>query len=159
MKILGVDPSSTLGGLAIVEDGEPVCVDHWKKDKRGSHPDNLLGWFRYVDGFIGIWQPQMAAIEMHSYSGVKSNDISAHAVGYYQGVAALVCKLRGLVVLEIRASTSRSIVLGNGSLSKDAAWEIMRKRYPELFSAKTGGGLDEMDAVTCAQAAPTAAER
>jgi len=98
----------------------------------------------------------MAAIEMLS---VERNANTAKVVAFYQSAAALCCKMHGLVVVEVRVSTARSIVLGNGGMSKDDAWEVMRKRYPGVFSVKTSGGIDEMDAVVCGLAGPTAAER
>jgi hypothetical protein len=35
----------------------------------------------------------------------------------------------------------------------------MRKRYPDIFAAKTQGGADEMDALVLALAGPRVAER
>jgi hypothetical protein len=35
----------------------------------------------------------------------------------------------------------------------------MSKQHPGLFAAKTGGGLDECDALVLAKAGPTVAER
>ena len=142
-------------------DGELVYADHWKRDKRDPHPVALLSWYRWLEAFIAVNSPDMASIEMHAYRATsdKTSPAATHAVAYFQGVAALCCKMHGLVVLEVRVSTARSIVLGNGSLSKDAAWDIMRQRYPAMFAAKTSGGADEMDAAVCALAGPVAAER
>jgi Holliday junction resolvasome RuvABC endonuclease subunit len=65
----------------------------------------------------------------------------------------------GLVVIETRATSARKAALGNGGLAKDKVWEIMRKRYPELFAPKTRGGLDECDALVLALAGERVAER
>jgi hypothetical protein len=66
--------------------------------------------------------------------------------------------LNGLIVVESRATSARKAVLGNGGLSKDATWDIMRQRHP-IFSTKTSGGLDEMDALVLALSGERAAER
>ena len=105
---------------------------------------------------LGFFKPQMAVIEMLS---VERNANAAKAVAYYQAISALACKNKDLVVVESRVTTARRIVLGNGSMSKEDAWEVMRKRYPGKFSPKTRGGLDEMDALVMALAGPDVAER
>jgi Holliday junction resolvasome RuvABC endonuclease subunit len=157
MRILGIDPSSTTCGVAVVDiPGEILDVGHWNRNKRESHPTGFVDWFRWLESYIALWQPQMAAIEM---LGVERNANTARAVAFYQSISACCCKLHGLVVVEVRTSSARSIVLGNGGLSKDDAWEIMRKKHPNLFSPKKQGGEDEMDALVIAVAGPTAAER
>lgn len=159
MRCLGVDPSSSFGGVAIVDAPSSVKnVAHWQRPKNSSHPQGLQSWFEFMRAYIRMYRPHMASIEMHAYSGPKSNQAASHAVAYYQGVAAVCCKLEGLVVIEVRATTSRRIVLGRGNISKEDAWTVMRKRYPDLFSPKTRGGLDEMDALIASLAGPDAAE-
>jgi Holliday junction resolvasome RuvABC endonuclease subunit len=102
----------------------------------------------------------MSVIEMSAFSsGAKGNFQSAQAVSFYQAISAVCCKLNGLIVVETRVTSARKAALGNGGLAKDAVWEIMRKRYPELFAPKTRGGLDECDALVLALAGERVAER
>jgi Holliday junction resolvasome RuvABC endonuclease subunit len=153
-----VDPGSRFAGLATVEGDEVLDVCHWFGNGKDTHPTRLADWFRFLEAYVAVWQPHMASIEVHAYARDKGGT-ATHVISYYQGVAAACCKLHGLVVIEARASTARSFVLGNGGLSKDKVWEEMRRRHPDLFSRKDQGGEDESDALVLALAGPTVAER
>lgn len=132
---------------------------HWQRDESKSHPQGFVDYFNWLGRWLYSWKPQMSVVEMHSYTGPKSNAQATQAVAFYQAISVLCCKLNGLVVVESRASSVRKVVLGNGGLAKDEVWELMRKRYPDLFAPKLQGGLDEMDALVLALAGMTVAER
>jgi Holliday junction resolvasome RuvABC endonuclease subunit len=167
MRIIGIDPSSSISGTAVIDTPDEILeIDHWKRDKTKSHPEGFKSFHFYLADKIFKFRPQMAVIEFGAFrmggkqgDGGKGNTQALQTVSFYQAVAALSCKLNGLVVIESRASTARKAALGNGALSKDAVWEIMRKQYPNIFSAKTSGGTDECDALVLAKAGPTVAER
>lgn len=160
MRVIGIDPASKLGGIAIVDMPDKViAVEHWKRDEKRSHPQGFMDYYQWLGFRIYKYKPHMAVIEFHSYTGPKSNAKATQSVAFYQSISALTCKLFGVMVIEARATTVRRIVLGNGGLAKDAVWEIMRKKHPDLFSAKTQGGLDECDALVLALAGEGAAER
>src|ERR1700752_482498 len=103
-----------------------------------------------------LWQPQMASIEM---LGVERNAQTTRQISYYQGISGLCCKMQGLVVVEMRVSSARSVVLGNGGMSKEDAFQEMSKRYPRTFAPKNRGGYDECDALIIALGGTRAAER
>lgn len=164
MKIIGIDPSSSICGIAIVDSPDTIVkVEHWKRDKARSHPQGMQDYFDWLGTRLVFTKPHMAVIEMGAYGnagpGSKGNFQVAQTVAFYQAVSVLACKINGLVVIESRASSARKATLGNGRLSKDETWETMRKRYPDLFSAKTSGGLDECDALVLALAGERVAER
>jgi Holliday junction resolvasome RuvABC endonuclease subunit len=167
MRIIGIDPSSTYSGIAVIDTPrEIVDVDHWARDKSKSHPDGFKSFFYYLALKLIQHKPQMAVIEMGAFRtagpGGKGNTQALQAVSFYQAVAVLTCKLYGLVVIESRATSARKAALGNGALSKEAVWQLMQKEYPEtfkLFGRKDKGGLDRMDAYVLAVAGPTVAER
>lgn len=160
MRIIGIDPGSQISGIAVIDTPDTVIhVSNWKRDKSKSHPAGFVSFHNYLAKSIYDFKPQMAVIEFGSYTGPKSNALALQAISFYQAIAALSCKLNGLIVVETRATSARKASLGRGNLSKDEVWEIMRKRYPDLFSAKTTGGLDESDALVLALAGPTVAER
>lgn len=160
MRVMGIDPSSSICGVAIIDTPDQIrLVDHWKRNTARSHPQGFHDYFNWLGKQIYDEKPVMAVIEFHSYSGPKSNAQATQAVSFYQAISALCCKLNGLVVIESRATSARKAALGNGSLAKDEVWKIMRERYPDLFSPKTTGGLDECDALVLALAGPTVAER
>lgn len=163
MRILGIDPSSTICGNAFVDTpDEIVAVRHWERDKRTSHPEGFKSYYEWQGMQILKYRPHMAVIEMGAYAmvrGGKGNFQALQAVSFYQSIAVLSCKLMGLVVIESRATSARAKALGNGRLSKDDVWNLMRKRYPDLFAPKTRGGLDECDALVLALAGERVAER
>jgi Holliday junction resolvasome RuvABC endonuclease subunit len=157
LRLIGIDPSSKICGIAVIDTPDTIVkVAHWKRDIKKSHPQGFVDWYQWLGWCLMRFEPQMAVIEMLS---VERNANSAKAVAYYQAISALCCKQRGLVVIESRVSSARKAALGNGGLSKDEAWEIMRKRYPDLFAPKAQGGTDEMDALVLALAGPTVVER
>jgi Holliday junction resolvasome RuvABC endonuclease subunit len=167
MRIIGIDPSSTYTGTAILDTPrEVVDVDHWTRDKTKSHPDGFKSFFFYLALKIQKFEPHMAVIEMGAFRtagpGGKGNTQALQAVSFYQAISALCCKLNGVVVIETRATSARKATLGNGALSKESVWEHFQKNEPELvklFGRKDKGGLDRMDAYVLAVAGPTVAER
>lgn len=160
MRVIGIDPSSSFCGTAVIDTPDTIKgVDHWERNKNRSHPQGFEDYFKWLGNELWIWKPQMAVIEFHAYTGPKSNAQATQAVNWYQSVSALCCKLNGLIVIETRASSARKATLGNGGLSKDKVWEIMRSKYPDLFSPKTRGGLDESDALVLALAGERVSER
>lgn len=163
MRILGIDPSSTFCGNGVIDTPDSVVgVDVWERDKARSHPQGFKDYYDWQGLRIIKFRPQMAVVEMGSFSmgpGGKGNFQAVQAVSFYQAVACLVCKNMGLIVIETRATSARKAALGRGNLAKDKVWEIMRKRHPNLFSLKTRGGLDECDALVLALAGERVAER
>ena len=163
MRILGIDPSSTFCGIAVIDTPDEILkVEHWTRDKNRSHPQGFLDYYNWLGWRIVMAKPHMAVIEMGSYAsgqGGKGNFQAIQAVSFYQAISALCCKLNDVIVIENRVTSARKAVLGNGALSKDQTWAVMRERYPKLFSAKTSGGLDEMDALVLALSGERAAER
>lgn len=120
----------------------------------------MADYFNWLKMHVVFSHPHMAVIEMSAFStGAKGNFQAAQAVAFYQAISAVCCKLSGLVVVETRVSSARKAALGNGGLSKDAVWDIMKKRYDGLFAPKTRGGLDECDALVLALAGERVAER
>jgi Holliday junction resolvasome RuvABC endonuclease subunit len=168
MLVLGIDPSSTKSGAALVETDTAQIVGTWVwfKDTRKGPTQNLYDYFRWLTALISSGNPEqrmlggriapMASIE---YLSVERNAQTTRLVSHFQAVSALACKQAGMMVIEGRVRTARKIVLGDGSLSKDEAWEAIRQMYPEhSFRRKPQGGDDEADAVVMALAGPQLAE-
>jgi Holliday junction resolvasome RuvABC endonuclease subunit len=161
MRILGIDPSSTICGLAVIDTPyEIVAVEHWERNKTRSHPQGMADYFHFLAIFIYTHKPQMAVIEMSAFSaGSKGNFLASQAVAFYQAVSAVCCKLNGLMVVETRVTSARKAALGNGAMSKNEVWKMMTERHPHLFAPKVRGGLDECDALVLALAGERVAER
>lgn len=156
MKIVGIDPSSTCCGLALMEDGRLLRTDAWKRPKKGSAPERLLDCFVYMVAWIIVNRPDMAAIEFLS---VERNAKTTRVVSHYQATCTLACKQQGLIVIEGRVSSARAIALGNGGLSKENAYEEVRKRFPDHNFGRDDARMDRTDATVLAMAGPALAER
>jgi Holliday junction resolvasome RuvABC endonuclease subunit len=156
MKILGVDPSSSCTGVALLDGGELVSTDAWHRPKTGSAPERLLFFFEWLSGWVIRNRPDLAAIEFLS---VERNAQATRIVAQYQAAAAIACKRNGLIVVEGRVTSARKIALGNGSLAKKDAFLMIRKMYPDHdFGRFDGGGADKADALVMALAGPALAE-
>lgn len=157
MKIAGVDPSSSVCGVALVEDNNLLITDAWVKDKTKSHPENLVGYFIWLQNWLSANEPDVAVIEFLS---VTRNAEAARVIAFYQGVSALVCKLRGLLVIEARATSARKASLGKGNLSKKECFALIKKKYPDhVFKRFDSSGADETDATILALGGISLAER
>jgi Holliday junction resolvasome RuvABC endonuclease subunit len=157
MKVVGIDPSSSCCGVALAVDGEPLLVDAWDRPKNGSAPARLTEYFVWLRSWVAINKPDMACIEFLS---VERNAQSTRVVSHYQAASVIACKLKGLVVVEARVTSARKAVLDNGALSKQEAFDEMKKRYPQIqFGRIDKGGGDRTDALVLALAGPSIAEQ
>lgn len=156
MRIEGIDPSSSICGTALVIDGGLVSSTHWKKDKHASDPEGLYKYFLWLMARLVADQPDMAVVESLS---VTRNAEAVRKISHYQAVSVLCCKLRSITVIEARVSSARKHALGNGNMSKEEAWAVMKATYASHpFQLAKSGGYDESDAAVLALAGPAIAE-
>ena len=157
MRIVGLDPSSTCCGIALVVDDEPTMLDAWERPKIGSAPARLTEYFVWLRTWLALNKPDMACVEFLS---VERNAQTTRIIAHYQAASVIACKLKGLVVVEARVTSARKAVLGDGSLAKPKVFELMKKRYPHLeFGRFDRGGGDRADALVLALAGPAIAEQ
>jgi|ERR1700722_2404657 len=157
MKIAGVDPSSSVCGVALTEDQKLLLTDAWFKDKNKSSSENLVGYFLWLQNWLASTAPDVAVIEFLS---VVRNAEATRKIAHYQAISSCVCKLRGLMVIEARATSARKASLGRGNLSKKECFEIIKKKYPDhKFKRFDSSGADETDAVVLSIGGITLAEK
>jgi Holliday junction resolvasome RuvABC endonuclease subunit len=160
MKVLGIDPSSSISAYAVVEhlSKEVNLLDTgiWKKEDRKSPAWNLHDYFLTVITWCEKSEADMACVESLS---VTRNAQASRVISHYQAASVIACKECGLTVVEARATSARREALGSGKLSKDEAWLMVKKMFPDhQFRAKTSGGTDEADAAVLGVACPGIAE-
>jgi Holliday junction resolvasome RuvABC endonuclease subunit len=156
MRILGVDPSSSCTGLALIDDNELLLTDTWKRPTNGSAPERLSIFYDWLHSWLRRQHPQLACVEFLS---VERNAQSTSVVAHYQAISTLAAKRCGLIVIEARVTSARKAVLGDGSLSKRDVFDTMRRRYPDHdFGRFDQGGADKTDALCLALAAASLAE-
>lgn len=156
LRIVGVDPSSSVCGVALVEDGRLLRTDAWKRPKRGSAPERLLDCYLWMVAWILVYRPDMAVIEFLS---VERNAKTTRVVSHYQAACTLACKATGLIVIEARVSSARAAALGNGSLSKEDAFKLIREMFPDHDFGRDDARFDRADATVLGVAGPRVAER
>lgn len=167
MRVLGVDPSSTICGMAVIEGGIWLHdTDIWRKDATKSGAWNLNNYFEWLAEHIRSLsasghESDMACVEFLS---VQQNAQTTRKVSHFQAASVLACKQEGLMVVEARPSSARKEALGAGwgNRSKEDVFDEVRRRFPDHTfrpKHKDKGGMDETDAVVLALAGPGLAER
>lgn len=157
MKILGIDPSSSVCGVALVENNDIIKTDCWYKPEGGSSSDRLVDYFIWLQSWLSANEPDIAVIE---YLSVVRNAEATRVISHYQAISALVCKLRGLMVIEARVTSARKAALGKGNLSKKDSFALIKKRFPEHdWGRIDNGGGDRTDATVLALAGIEIAEK
>lgn len=160
MRSVGVDIASAgLSALALVVNGEPRSAKVWKpKSPKDSTPERIHQFHKWMTFTLGMMQPDVVAVEELA---VFLNKKVIRALSRHEGAALLAAKQRsGVIVVNPPVTQARGIVFGKGNISKDEAWEAIKKMYPDFkFLPKTSGGQDQADALVHALAAPTILER
>ena len=158
MKVAGIDPASAFLGFARVRDGALLGTKAWKPaNKSDSGPERLLEMEEWLHFQFALFKPDITVVEKLA---VFQNAKTIRVLSHYEGVALLTAKKHSRVVLNVQVSSGRKIVFGDGGMSKDKAWEAIKKMYPDTdFGPKQQGGLDRADAAVCALAGEGFAER
>lgn len=161
MRSVGIDVAKIgFSSIALAVDGEPSRAPVWKPgNKKDTAPMMLEQFFNWLTFQLSLLKPDMVAVEELA---VFQNKKTIRALSHHEGIALLAAKRSGAMVVNPPARTVRNIVYGDGSLSKEECWVVFRKKYPDFKSKlqlKQHGGLDQMDAMTHALAAPTVLER
>jgi Holliday junction resolvasome RuvABC endonuclease subunit len=157
MRVVGVDYASRgYSGLALAVDGVPQKAICFKPSARtdASDAEMLLEYEHWLVFKIAMWRPDIVAVE---HLAVFQNKNVIRALSHREGTALLVAKKKARIVVHYNTSSARSVVFGK-PLSKDDAW-AQRAKINYDFGRKDAGGLDMMDAMTQALAAPVLLER
>jgi Holliday junction resolvasome RuvABC endonuclease subunit len=146
-------------GLALAIDGVPRSTSAFKSKLHKNESDARLlqEYERWLVFKIRLWKPDIVAVEQLA---VFQNKKTIRALSHREGVALLVAKRTTRIVVHYTTSQARSVVFRDGSISKDDAWDAREKYIDFNFGHKTSkGGLDRLDAMTQALAAPVLLER
>lgn len=161
MRVVGIDiASKSYSALAVVDSGVPSSATVWKPTNiKDSDPELLHQFYRWLVFKLGILKPAIVAVEQQA--GFVKNHNVIRSLSKREGVALLAAKQRrGCVVVNPPVTQARGVIFGRGNMSKDDAWEAIRKMYPIFgFPPKNSGGTDVADALVHALAAPTILER
>lgn len=154
--VLGYDPGSMIGGLAIQVDDVPRWIKAWRPSKSSLPIEGRLVEFDdYSNAVCAMFQPDVVTIEVIRVS--TSHD-TTRALSRFEAVMICNARRNGARVIEYQVGQSRAAFFGEGlgTLQKQAAYAAMRARYPHLewlpadgrrAGDEKGGGLDQADAL------------
>lgn len=159
MRVVGIDyASKSWSGLALAIDAVPRRATAFKTKlhKNASDAESLTEYEHWLTFQLGVFKPQIVAVEQLA---VFQNKQVVRAMSHREAVALLVAKRKAPIVVHFTVGEARAVVFKNGNISKDDAWDARAKFIDFDFGHKTSGGLDKMDAMTHALAAPVLLER
>lgn len=145
MRILGIDPSSTSTGIALVEDGRLMDAACWRASKEPDISITLLKYARWLESHRLTCNLDSVCIERVS---VSWNMNSIRKIAYVEGVSMATMRSLGVTnVSQMNPSSARKAVFGKGDIKKDRAYELMTGMYDYVDWAKfKDGGSDMADA-------------
>lgn len=162
MRVLGVDPSSSSSGHALVEGDEMIAHGVWKpsaSEEKVKGATRMYSYYTWLHTWIGMRRDMidMAVVEE---LGVMRGAKTARVLAHFEAIACVVCKRHDLIVVRVKAGVARNLVLGmNPNSKKEEVLVEVRKQYPNLkFPPKNQGGEDVADAFVMAKAGPAAAD-
>ncbi len=146
MRIMGVDPSLSNTGYAIIDE-KYTLLDHGViKTSGGALEDRLFEIHETLRGKIDEWQPDYFVMEDTFY---HRNPDTAIKLGAVKGVCLLAARRSGVRILTLTPTTVKLSITGDGRANKEKVAFMVNKilkldvRFPSHVS----------DAIACAIAA------
>jgi crossover junction endodeoxyribonuclease RuvC len=131
MRILGLDPSLSSTGWAIIEVENNrlryVADDFIKTDTKKPLPERLAEIYRVLDEVINLYHPQEAAIEKVF---LNSNPSSTIKLGMARGVVIMAPALHGIPVSEYEPNKVKKAVVGVGHADKNQVETMVKILLP-----------------------------
>ena len=147
IRILGIDPGSTVTGWGVVEAAGPklhyVASGIIRPKRTASHPEKLAEIFASLRALISCHQPDVAAVEE---TFVNASPRDALVLGQARGAAILAPASAELPVSEYAANTVKKSVVGKGHADKAQVAAMVRVLLPKSGEVKS----DEADALAVA---------
>jgi crossover junction endodeoxyribonuclease RuvC len=149
MRILGIDPGSTVTGYGVVEceASRLVHVAHGtlRPNARDSLPLRLASLQASLQEVIELHQPEVASVEQVF---VSASARSALVLGHARGVLLAAAARAGLPVAEYAARQIKQAVTGTGAAPK-AQVQTMVRRLLELERRPAQDAADGLAAAIC----------
>lgn len=139
---LAVDSSSTCSGVVLFKDKTPVSIQHHVSDKKKPLNERLLAFGKFLQSVKAKNKLECVIYELDS---VRQNMNTIRMLSYFEGVCLYKAAEWNTPAKFYRPSTARKLGLGNGSLSKQDAYDIIIKTYPVKND-------DESDAIVLGKA-------
>ncbi|MCV7358501.1 crossover junction endodeoxyribonuclease RuvC [Mycolicibacterium fluoranthenivorans] len=146
MIVVGIDPSLTSTGVAVIKDGRLVHHNHHgRPGKNGASYQSRSRRIRRlaadVVNDVGRWKPDLAAIEQHPYAvGHQGNEFDR--AGLWHGIFGQLDWL-GIPTVVVHPSTHKVWLTGKGNSKKAEVVAAVQAMYP----GQTITCDDEADAI------------
>lgn len=150
MRIIGIDPGTSVTGIGIVEhDNEKIFLIHYDTINLNSKltlPERLKKIYDSCLECIGQFEPDELAIETAFYG---KNIQSTLKLGQARGVAIIAALNSNLKITEYSPREIKKSVTGNGASSKEQV-QYMVKSILSVRSSKKEMAVDSSDALAVA---------
>lgn len=150
MRIIGVDPGSTITGYAVIEcEGDSMQVLTMgiiKLSKFENHQQKLREIFLRVQDVIERYNPTTMAIEAPFYG---KNPQSMLKLGRAQGVAIAAASAMDLDVEEFSPKRIKQSITGNGNSSKEKVAGMLAIILGANLDAMTLDATDALAVAVC----------
>ena len=129
MRIIGIDPSLTATGLAILDNGEWVALEVLSNKLRGhERMDYILTNLAAL--FVTLRKGDVVVMEGPSFNsqGQRSHELAGlwwlirQEMWYYPDIAVAI----------VSPATRAKYATGKGNANKDAVYEAVSKDYPDV---------------------------
>ena len=148
MKILGIDPGTTIMGFALIEvqnkEVKLLTMGVVKLSKFQDHYTKLKKIFEKTLGLIEYYHPEILAVEAPFYG---KNPQSMLKLGRAQGIVIAVSLSQSLSVFEYSPRKIKQSITGNGNASKEQVAAMLKNM--KLF-VNSPSYLDATDALAVA---------
>lgn len=149
-RVLGVDPSLTSTGYAIVEQGSGLgtVLAHGaiRTTTRSEHAVRLLAIHDELLSLIREWSPSAVAVEAPF---VSENVRSAMAIGEVRAIVLLAAAASGLPAFEYRPAEVKQIVAGYGRSDKAQVLAMVLRQVKPTSRFETTDAADAAAVAIC----------
>ena len=146
--VLGIDPSLTCTGLAIVSGGQLISVGLiYGADYRGAERlahiyDGVTEWLRRLPAFDAS-----VAIEGYAFGSIYGREV----MGEVGGVIRLAVHRTGLPCVDLAPASWQAQLLGKPTAKLMRGFELMQ-RYPDVINQTEFDAFDALEAFAIALA-------
>lgn len=160
MRVLGLDPSTSKTGWAIVQDGDPVKIGLWKpKAKIKKQGDKLQFIGEQLKAVLPFIAPDLIVIEECGRPPRGNVDIMRKLVRA-EAICGYEAWQLGYEPMLVAVTAVRKELTGKGNATKELVYNTLRECYPGLpWMEFDKGGNDQSDALAMALAGPALADR
>lgn len=144
-RVLGIDPSLTGTGLALINTDDRLVAETWTIVTKGHHSDTLLQRLDRLDtivDFVAAVDADLAVIEQSAYSRTAGHQHDRSGLWWL-----IIARLQPRIpVVEVPPTTRARYATGKGNASKDTVLLEVARRYPHARPANN----NEADALVLA---------